>query len=493
MKKHLSIRLAVILCGMTASIVLLSWFLNTLFLEKYYKNVKSRAMEDTFEMVNDYFNNDAEKQYSERTIITQCEKESISVLVIDSSLRIKLSSGFSVEGDNLLQRLKDLIFDGKSSPEDIIVKKDNYELYEICDSSTKGEYLEVYGSLDNGDILVMRSSIDGIKNSVNVYHRFFVYVGFALIVICIFIIMFVARNVAKPIKNLADISTKMSHLDFSAKYEGDAHDEIGMLGNSMNIMSDKLCESISELKNANIKLQSDLEEKVKIDEMRKEFISNVSHELKTPITLISGYAEGLKECINDDDQQSRDFYCDVIIDEASKMNKMMMKLLTLNQIEFGGMQVDMERFDIIELIEQILANFKVMFDEKNIRVVFDNSTPCYVWTDEFQISEVLTNYISNAINHIDGEKIIFITISDDGDKVTVNVRNTGKNIPDSELENIWVKFYKVDKARTREYGGSGIGLSIVKAISNALKQNCGVRNTTDGVEFFFTVDSAKND
>ena len=492
MKKHLSIRLAVVLFGMTASIVLLSWFLNTLFLEKYYKNVKSEAMEDTFEMVNDYFNNDAPQKYNERTIITQCEEESISVLVIDSSLRVQLSSGFSVQGDNLLQRLKDLIFNKESLPQKTINTTENYALYEICDDTTKVEYLEIYGSLDNGDILIMRSSIDGIKNSIGVYNRFFLYVGLVLIVICIFVTIFIARNVAKPIKKLANISTKMSNLDFSAKYEDDACDEIGMLGNSMNIMSDRLCKSISELKNANIKLQTDLEEKEKIDEMRKEFISNVSHELKTPIALISGYAEGLKECVNDDDAQSRDFYCDVIIDEASKMNKMVMKLLTLNQIEFGSMQVDMERFDIIELIEQILANFKVMFDEKNIRVVFDNSKPCYVWTDEFQISEVLTNYISNAINHIDGEKIIFITLCDDGNKVTLSVRNTGKNIPENELDNIWIKFYKVDKARTREYGGSGIGLSIVKAISNALKQECGVKTTKDGVEFFFTVDSAEN-
>lgn len=487
MKKHLSTRLAVILCGMTAGVVLLSWLFNTVFLEKYYKNEKSDAMIFTYNMINDYFTKKSDiTDYKE--IISECETESISVLVINSSLQIVLSSGYSVEGDNLLQRLKDLIFNDEIEFGKIIKNSEDYSLYQIYDDISDREYLEIFGTTEDGYILVMRSSIEGIKNSINIYNRFFIYVGISLLLLCVFVIFFIARNVAKPIKDLADISQRMSNMDFTARYEGNENDEIGSLGKSMNIMSERLEKTISKLKNANIRLKIDLDEKMKIDEMRKDFISNVSHELKTPIALISGYAEGLKECVNED-AESKNFYCEVIEDESAKMNKMVMKLLTLNQLEFGGMEIDMERFNIIELIEQILANFKVMLDEKGIKIVFDTSKPYYVWTDEFQISEVITNYISNAINHIGGEKNIFITLEDNSEKVTVYVRNTGKNIPESELDNIWVKFYKVDKARTREYGGSGIGLSIVKAISNALKQECGVRNTEDGVEFFFTVDS----
>lgn len=492
MKKHLSIRLAVILFGMTACVVLLGWIFNTVFLEKYYINEKAEGMISTYEMINGNFLDRKENNnLNVPEIISKCERESISLLVINSSLEIILSSGYSVNGDNLLQRLKDLIFNNSMHIDEMIKEKDNYYLYMIYDNVSKSDYLEIYGTLDTGEILVMRSSINGIKESVSVFNRFYIYVGISLLIICVMFIIFVARNVAKPIKNLANISERMSRLDFTARYEGNENDEIGSLGKSMNAVSNKLERTISELKNANIELQKDLKEKTEIDEMRKEFISNVSHELKTPIALISGYAEGLKECVNDD-VESMNFYCDVITDEASKMNKMVMKLLTLNQIEFGNMKLDMERFNIVELFEQILANFKVMFQEKDIKIVFDNTKKCFVWSDEFQISEIITNYISNAINHIGGEKIIFIKLLEENDRVKILVRNTGENIPENELENIWIKFYKVDKARTREYGGSGIGLSIVKAICNSIGQECGVKNTSDGVEFFFTVDGSNH-
>jgi len=227
-----------------------------------------------------------------------------------------------------------------------------------------------------------------------------------------------------------------------------------------------------------VELQDDIEKKIQIDEMRKEFLSNVSHELKTPLALIQGYAEGLQECINDD-AESREFYCDVIIDEADKMNRMVKKLLTLNQLEFGNDQVVMERFNMTELITGVANSTKILREQKNIRLELENPEEAWVWGDEFKVEEVITNYMSNAINHADGEKVIrvFYTCS-------VSVFNTGQPIPEEDLDKIWVKFYKVDKARTREYGGSGIGLSIVKAIMDSLHQQCGVINHEDGVEFW---------
>ena len=132
--------------------------------------------------------------------------------------------------------------------------------------------------------------------------------------------------------------------------------------------------------------------------------------------------------------------------------------------------------------------------EKGIKIIFDNSKPVYVWSDEFQVAEVITNYISNAVNHIDGDKIITIDVKAGDDVVRVDVKNTGNNIPEAELDKVWIKFYKVDKARTREYGGSGIGLSIVKAIIESLGGTYGVYNEENGVGFFFEVkgESKKN-
>ena len=221
--------------------------------------------------------------------------------------------------------------------------------------------------------------------------------------------------------------------------------------------------------------------------MRKEFISNVSHELKTPIALIQGYAEGLQESISDN-PEDMDYYCDVIIDEAGKMNKMVKNLLTLNQLEFGDGSVNMERFDIISVIAGVIHSMQIKANEKQVNIEFNQMEPIYVWADEFQIEEVITNYLSNALNHVDENRIIQVKIQEKNGIVRVSVFNTGKNIPENELDNIWVKFYKVDKARTRAYGGNGIGLSIVKAIMDRHEKKRGAINRPDGVEFWFELD-----
>ena len=259
--------------------------------------------------------------------------------------------------------------------------------------------------------------------------------------------------------------------------------EIDLLGNHMNQLSEVLERTISELKSANVELTRDIERKTKIDEMRKEFLSNVSHELKTPLALIQGYAEGLQECINDD-EESRNWYCEVIIDEAGKMNRMVKKLLTLNQLEFGNDQVVMERFNITELIRGITSASGILLDQKGIALDIQGLDDFYVWGDEFKVEEVITNYLSNAINHCEGEKKIRIFCTRREDVLRISVFNTGKPIPEEDIGQIWDKFYKVDKARTREYGGSGIGLSIVKAIMDSFHQECGVMNHEDGVEFW---------
>ena len=222
--------------------------------------------------------------------------------------------------------------------------------------------------------------------------------------------------------------------------------------------------------------------------MRKEFIANVSHELKTPIALIQGYAEGLTEGIAED-LDSRDYYCGVILDEANKMNKMVRQLLTLTALEFGNDQVSMERFDLVELIEGVLSNSDILIKQKEAKIEFKAEHPVYVWADEFKIEEVITNYVSNALNHLDGDRRIWIRIEELGDTVKVTVGNNGEHIPEESLPNLWTKFYKVDKARTRAYGGSGIGLSIVKAIMDSHHREYGVENVEDGVEFWFTLDA----
>ena len=302
------------------------------------------------------------------------------------------------------------------------------------------------------------------------------------------IVYIISRNFTQPILDLAQIATHMSELDFTTKYQVSRQDEIGILGSSMNYLSSTLETTLGELKLANARLQKDLEKKTQIDNMRTEFLSNVSHELKTPIALIQGYAEGLMENINDD-EESRNFYCEVIVDEAAKMNNIVKKLLDLNQLEFGDNNINMEHFDIVGVIRNMLSSSEILFKQKQVALDFCAQAPIYVWADVYMVEEVFNNYLSNAFNHVSGERRIKVDIVKDDQHVRVSVFNTGQPIPSDDLQKIWGKFYKVDKARTREYGGSGVGLSIVKASMELLGQRYGVKNQEDGVEFWFELDS----
>ena len=365
----------------------------------------------------------------------------------------------------------------------MITQTANYSMYNVYDTRVDSNFLELTGKMPDNYWIYLRSNYQSIQESASVSNQFMLYVGMIVMIAGVFIMYFVSNQYTKPILRLAAHAKNMQKLDFSTRYKDNRDDEIGVLGNSMNALSDRLDKTISELKTENNELQLDLQRRSEQEQMRQEFLANVSHELKTPIALIQGYAEGLQENINDD-AESREFYCEVIIDEADKMNRMVKKLLTLNQLEFGNDQVIMERFDMTELIRGVANSTRILMEQKGIRLELENSEEAWVWGDEFKVEEVITNYMSNAINHADGEKLIRVFYTRSEDKLRVSVFNTGQPIPEEDIEKIWVKFYKVDKARTREYGGSGIGLSIVKAIMDSFHQRCGVINHEDGVEFW---------
>lgn len=253
-------------------------------------------------------------------------------------------------------------------------------------------------------------------------------------------------------------------------------------------MSETLEKTINELREANKKLLKDVEQKTLIEKMRTEFISNVSHELKTPIALISGYAEGLKDGINSD-PESTEYYLDVIIDETKKMNYMVKELTRLMQLELGDGDFDLDEFDFNQVVNNCLETYKLLFDEKQVNVVTNISKDevLNIVANEYHIEEVIRNYINNALNHVEGDMRIEVTTKRQDEFAYFSVFNTGKPIPEESLEYIWDKFYKVDKARTRAYGGSGIGLSIVKAISEMSGGKCGVTNKENGVEFWFKI------
>lgn len=480
-KKSIKVRLIVTFVGIVVIAFVLIALSNSFLLERYYVAKKTDAIQDVYEKLNQYDSLTSDKVQSLKSI---CIEKNISWVILDTN-HSEILDYDSRNANRLYASLFGYITGVAPAKSSTLEETDNYTLEVNRDMDM--DYLDMWGMLDNNNVFLIRLPMAGISDSIQISNMFYLYTGMIVVAISILAIWFLSQRLTKPLEELTDISIRMSNLDFNAKYESGGEDEIGVLGQNFNKMSKELEQTISELKTANNELQKDIEKKERIDDMRKEFLSNVSHELKTPIALIQGYAEGLKECINDE-AESRDFYCEVIIDEAAKMNNMVKKLLTLNQLEFGNDQISMECFDLTELVRGVVNSAQLLADQKDAQILFVQDTSVYVWGDEFKIEEVVTNYVSNAINHIDGERKIEIKMQRREGHIRLSVFNTGKPIPEEDIDKIWIKFYKVDKARTREYGGSGIGLSIVKAIMESMNQKFGVKNYENGVEFWFELE-----
>lgn len=468
--------------ALAAGTVLLCLILNTLFLGQYYMWNKSKILSNSYYKINAAAQNGTlDGDEFDIEFERLCVNNNLTIMIINPDQTIVRSSVSDTQ--TMLKYFMELLISfSEISPKRFVIEKRQ-------DVRMESDYLVMWGVLSDGKLIIARSALESIHESSNLTNRFLFMIGGIAVVCGAVIAGIVTRRITNPILELTELSARMTELDFEAKYTPGSHqNEIDFLGEHMNEMSAKLERTICELKSANNELLLDNKRKTQIDEMRKEFLSNVSHELKTPLALIQGYAEGLQEYINDD-PESREFYCEVIMDEADKMNQMVKKLLTLNHLEFGDEAVAMERFDLTELIAGVVNASSILISQNGITVHFDDSQPIYVWADEFKIEEVITNFLSNAIHYAAYEKKIDIFYTLKEDCVRVSVYNTGDPIPEADLEKVWIKFYKVDKARTREYGGSGIGLSIVKAIMDSLHRQCGVCNRNNGVEFWIELDT----
>jgi len=496
MNNSISRKFAGIFFILMAGTILLCWFLNITFLEKFYIQDKQNALLDAYKFINSSVEQGIfDTEEFELELQGLSARYNMDVLILDADSRTLKYAGVNPEmtrihlWDNLFLQEQDGNGPNTSGYQRkrSLLEGENYKIEIVSDRILKNENVEMWGTLSNGNFFLIRTALDSIRDSVRLANHFLAYVGIIAALASGIIIWIVSKKITKPILQLADISEKMAHLDFDARYNGKDKNEIALLGENINKMSEALEQTISELKTANNELQKDIQRKTEIDEMRTEFLSNVSHELKTPIAIIQGYAEGLQEGISED-EESRNLYCSVICDEAAKMNILVQKLLTLNQLEFGNEPVNMERFDLMALVNNQVQAADILLKQNEIRLQIMEHAPIYVWGDEFKVAEVFSNYLSNAIHHCNGDKVIDIRFEEKESIVRTICFNSGAPIPEDSLPHIWEKFYKVDKARTREYGGSGIGLSIVKAIMESMNHAYGVENYTNGVAFWFELE-----
>lgn len=488
--KSVRVRLFMTLSFVILLIILFLILVNNFVFGQFYLYSKTRALKSVYEVVNYYYNNaemgDLESQLEKIAINNNFDiliKNDQNVNVYTSNKDFFSAFGQMSEMTNKLN----------ANFGEVIEENDEVTIKKILDHKNGITYILLSAMLDNGYLLYIRIPITSIQESVKISNNFlYLMAGFAILIAAV-IVSYVSRKFGDPISELNDIAKKMSNLDFSHKYKiTDAEDEINHLGKSINAMSDKLERTIKQLRNTNIELEKDIEEKSQIDEMRKSFISDVSHELKTPIALIQGYSEGLLENVNTD-EESRKFYAEVILDETNKMDRLVKQLLELMKLEYGKREFEDKEFNIVELEKEVIRKSQVMLEEKQAEIKFKTSEEINVFADDFYIEQVISNYLTNAIKHtkeVEGETYIQIenVVDIEKSKVRVKVFNTGDPIEEENIARIWNRFYKVDESRNREKGGTGIGLSFVKAIMGNYGNSYGVINKENGVEFYLELD-----
>ena len=485
------VKLFITLSSTILLIIIFLIIVNNFALENFYLYNKQNTLKAVYETINNYYENPNQDKDIESELEKLSVKNNFDILVKDNN-------GINVYTTNknfssVIGNINDILDKFNTNKGKELESNDKFVIKKQQDLKNGLSYIMLSGKLDNGYFLYIRIPVTSIQDSVKISNNFLLLMAGFTILIASIMVSIVSRKFTEPILELNNIAKKMSNLDFSQKYKiTNAKDEINDLGKSINTMSDKLEKTIKQLRSSNIELERDIEEKSKIDEMRKTFISDVSHELKTPIALIQGYSEGLLENVNTD-EESRKFYAEVILDETNKMDKLVKQLLELMKLEYGKREFNNKEFNIVELEKEVIRKANVMVEGKQAEIQLDSNQEIEVFADDFYIEQVLTNYLTNAIKNVEemyGEKYIKISneIKSEENKVCIKVFNTGKNISEENLNRIWNRFYKADESRHREDGGTGIGLAFVKAIMSNYDNKYGVRNLENGVEFYFELD-----
>ncbi|OJE49980.1 two-component sensor histidine kinase [Bacillus proteolyticus] len=318
------------------------------------------------------------------------------------------------------------------------------------------------------------ASLQPVDEAVQMVQDYYIYI-IAFVVVLIFLASFYySKQIAKPLLKINDTTKKIAHLDFTEKIPITSKDEIGDLSKNINVLSDKLHSHIGQL-------EQDIEKERKLENTRKEFISGVSHELKTPLSIMKSCISILKDGVA---EHKKEYYFQAMEREVDKMDTLILDMLELAKFESGTYKMKIDSFYIDTVIEDICEHLSVEIGKKELRV-HKNIGPFEVMANQGRIEQVIVNFITNAIRYTPNKEDIIISTIDGKDRIKICIENKGTHIEEEQLDKIWDRFYRVDAARQRSQGGTGLGLAISKNILELHDAEYGVKNTEDGVLFYF--------
>ena len=460
--------------------------IQSLFFEKFYISKKKSDLKTNIESFRADYNKAKDTSASMEVAAEYEANNNIKIIILDSTNRLKFNqSRFRNDGTKTID-LTDFIRLWSKQTGKEMLEDNKTQSYVITnrDLDTKNIVAINYNS-EKTEVIFTLSSLQPVNEAVGVIEKLYVYFAIAAVLFTIILALIYSRMIALPLVKINKVATKMAQLDFTEKCEAANQDEIGNVAASLNFLSENLDNALTSLKQANSKLEEDIEKERKLEKMRREFVASVSHELKTPISLIDGYAVGLKDNIFEG--EDRDYYLDIIIDESEKMGNLVSDMLDLSYLESGSFRLKREEFNLTELIQHTIKKYENMFEEKKTTLGLNLLEGVKVNADWNRLEQVLTNFITNALRHVNEDGTIYVNMVKNENNFSIEVENTGSSISEEDLIKIWDKFYKIDKARTRKLGGTGIGLSIVKNILMHHEYSFGAENTDRGVKFYFIV------
>lgn len=318
--------------------------------------------------------------------------------------------------------------------------------------------------------IFIHSSVEEIKNTLKDIYANIWWAAFTSAILSIIFLYWLSRRISQPLIQMNEISREIAMGDFRKRVKVVNQDEMGQLASNFNAMADSLA---------------------KLEEMRKNFVANVSHELRSPLTSIRGYIEGVLDRTIQVNEQEK--YLKVALQETKRLNKLINELLDLSQIESGQFPLNISSFDINETIRRVLIAQEDRINHKNMDVKVDfQEEQCFVEADQDRIQQVLVNLLDNAIKYNREEGQLCIKSWSHNDKVYVRIQDQGLGISKEDIPHIWERFYQVDKSRTPNRGGTGLGLSIVKKIIEEHEQNIWINSKNgEGTAFIFSLKISK--
>ena len=434
---------------------------NTIYLEKFYiKNKKEKLVELGQILIDPKY-------------------------VIDfQNLEMHSNVAILIKRTDELYKLKKEAVLPKEEIDEIIVhlKNNEYVFKEITLLDYRGKVLILFMPYMRDRYIEIITPLSFIQEGLEISTRYHLLIIVLALIIGSSMSFVFSKKMTDPILELKEITQRISLLDFNIKFEKERKDEIGELGYAINKMGGTLEKNIDEINKVNKKLMEDIENEKRLDKLRKEFIASVSHELKTPIAIIQGYAQGLMENIAET-EEDRNFYCEIIVEESLKMDSLVKELLLITQMDSGYFKIEKEKVDLYQMIKDI----RDKYSSKNREIKYIGEKDIFAYCDEKYIDRVLENLVVNALKYSTGDREVTITVEDIENRYKVIISNESENLSEDDLENIWTPFYRVNKARDRD--GHGLGLAIVRGILENHKSNFGVYITEKNIiNFWFELE-----